>query len=72
MNRMHTGISRNSLYPAASMGHHVLRFHDRDIPLGTREGRDGRIHVKLARIPVLAYLPVLFGDSVWKTRRVRG
>ena len=48
--------------PAASIGEHVLRFNDRDIPLGTHEGRDGTIHVKLARVPVLTY----FAHLVWR------
>ena len=48
--------------PAASIGNHMLRFHDRDIPLGTREGRDGTIRVKLARIPLLTH----FARLVWR------
>jgi len=48
--------------PAASIGNHVLRFHDRDIVLGTQEGRDGSIRVKLARVPLLTH----FARLVWR------
>lgn len=56
------GKFREFSIPAASIGNHVLRFHDRDIPLGTHEGRNGSIHVKLARVPVLTY----FARLVWR------
>lgn len=56
------GNFREFSVPAASIGDHVLRFHDRDIPLGTHEGPDGSIHVKLARVPLLAY----FARLVWR------
>jgi len=56
------GKFREFSVPAASIGDHVLRFHDRDIPLGTHEGPDGSIHVKLARVPLLAY----FARLVWR------
>lgn len=41
---------------AASLGHHVLRVHDRDIPLRTHSDQEGRIHVKLRKVPLLTYL----------------
>jgi hypothetical protein len=41
--------------PAASIGNHVLRFRDCDIPLGTGEGRDGSVRVRLARVSLLAH-----------------
>jgi hypothetical protein len=56
------GNFREFSVPAASIGDHVLRFRDRDIPLGTREGRDGSIHVELTRVPALAY----FARLVWR------
>jgi hypothetical protein len=56
------GNFREFSVPAASIGDHVLRFNDRDVPLGTHEGRDGTIHVKLARVPVLTY----FAHLVWR------
>jgi hypothetical protein len=48
--------------PAASIGKHVLRFSDRDIALGTDEGRDGRIRVRLTRVPLFTYLAHL----IWR------
>lgn len=50
------------LVSAASIGNHVLRFHDRDIALGTREDRDGSIKVELSRIPLFTY----FAHLVWR------
>ncbi len=47
---------------AASIGNHVLRFHDRDIALGTREDREGNIKVELARIALFRHL----ADLVWR------
>ena len=46
--------------PAASIGNHALRVHDRDISLGTHEDREGKIHVKLLSVSVLAYIGSLF------------
>jgi hypothetical protein len=46
--------------PAASIGNHVLRFPHRDLDLGTQEGRDGRIRVKLTRVSLFMYLACLF------------
>jgi hypothetical protein len=42
--------------PVASIGNHVLRLHDVDIPLGTHQDRDGRIRVKLVEGPLLVYV----------------
>jgi hypothetical protein len=42
--------------PAASIGVHVIRLHDRDIPLGTGEGRAGKIRVKILKMPYVQYL----------------
>lgn len=49
------GKFREFSIPAASIGDHKLRLHDRDIPLGTHEGRDGNIHVQLTRVSLLDF-----------------
>lgn len=46
--------------PAASIGNHTLRLHDRDIPLGTHQDKEGRIRVKLVEMPALVYIARLF------------
>ncbi|MBM3301193.1 MAG: hypothetical protein FJY85_14715, partial [Deltaproteobacteria bacterium] len=43
--------------PAGSIGNHVLTLNRREIPLETREDRDGSIHVRLLKVPLLGYLP---------------
>ncbi len=48
--------------PAASIGNHMIRLHDRDIPLGTHEDTDGKIRVKLMRVSLLEYVARL----VWR------
>ena len=47
---------------AASLGHHVLRVHDRDIPLRSHSDQEGRIHVKLLKAALLTHLT----RSVWR------
>jgi hypothetical protein len=47
---------------AASLGHHVLRVHDRDIPLRSHSDQEGRIHVKLLKAPLLTHLT----RSIWR------
>jgi hypothetical protein len=46
--------------PAASIGKHMLRFPHRDLYLGTQEGRNGSIRVKLTKVPLFMYLARLF------------
>lgn len=41
--------------PAASTGRHIIRLHNRDVQLGTGEGRDGSIRVRLLRVPLIVY-----------------
>jgi hypothetical protein len=48
--------------PAASTGHHVIRLHDSDVPLGTGEGRDGTIRVELLKVPLVVY----FSRLMWR------
>jgi hypothetical protein len=48
--------------PAASIGDHVLRFHDHSIALGTREDRDGSIKIELAKMPLWRY----FAHVAWR------
>ncbi len=48
--------------PAASIGNHVLHVHNRDFPLGIYGDRDGKIHVELVRVPLMAYITRL----VWR------
>jgi len=47
---------------AASLGHHVLRVNDRDIPLRPHRDQQGRIHVKLLKAPLLTHLT----RSMWR------
>ncbi|MCA1961049.1 MAG: DUF1850 domain-containing protein [Desulfomonile sp.] len=53
---------RDFTIPAASIGNHAIRVHDKEIPLETRAGRDGKIHVKLVKMSFLAYVGLL----VWR------
>jgi len=48
--------------PAASTGRHMIRLHNRYVSLGTREGRDGTIRVKLIRVPLILH----FGRLIWR------
>jgi len=53
---------REFTIPAASIGNHVISVDDKEIPLGTRAGRDGRIRVKLVKISLLTYV----GRLMWR------
>jgi len=47
---------REFTIPAASIGNHALRVHDKEFPLGTAAERDGRIRVRLVKMSLLAYV----------------
>ncbi|MEW6533231.1 MAG: hypothetical protein AB1473_20540 [Thermodesulfobacteriota bacterium] len=48
--------------PAASIGKHMLRLHDREIPLGTHQDSNGRIRVKLVQASAVVY----FARLLWR------
>ena len=47
---------REFTIPAASVGNHAIRVRGTNVPLGTHEGRGGRVRVSIVSIPVLVYL----------------
>ncbi len=56
------GTFREFTIPAASIGNHCLRVHDQDIPLVTCADPEGKISVKLLRVPLLVY----FTRLIWR------
>lgn len=42
--------------PAASVGNHSIEVRAVNVPLGTHEGRDGRVRVRVLRVPLLEYV----------------
>jgi len=55
------GIFTEFTVPAASIGNHMIRVHDREIRLDAVQNRDGKISVRLRRAPAFLSLANLIG-----------